>query len=316
MKRLLGLFALLFLLNACDDGKITVDPIDFSEVAAQKCSDKDLIYKVKGNEMLILAIPASTFVNDETLENSPIEVPINTSNQVVYRKYESTASANTICPTIPSATPNLREEWNAISGTIQITSTAIKSTNATTNATKITGYKHYIVLKNVTFQKPTMNQTYETFVFGNYSTTVSPLAFGFNDQVDKSTCDNRIFNFSGSEALLLDVEDYATLFESAVTTTPRTALISATNKLTYQLFSNVVNDAYFCTTPTPITPSLTQEWKAVDGIEATNGIIEVTTTTLGNGFQHTIHFKKVTLQKGNSNFYLGDDYLFGSFVTN
>jgi hypothetical protein len=209
------------------------------------------------------------------------------------------------------------EQWTASGGTIQITATAIKNTNSTTHATQITGYEYYIVLKNVTFQKPSGPQSYETFVFGNYTLGVSALAFGFDDQADKSTCDNRVFNFNGSEAFILDVgTNFPTLFDNSVTTTPRTALINSTNKLTYKLFTNTVNDAYFCASTTPALPTLTQEWNAVDGVDATSGIIEVSTTTFGTGFQHTVHLKNVILKKGNSTFTLGDDYVYGSFVTN
>jgi hypothetical protein len=316
MKRIVSLLLVVLFINACDDGNITVQTIDFSAVSAQKCSAKDVIYKVKDSEMLFIEIPASTFTNDETVDGAPIEVPITGSVKVTYRRYDATVSNNNICPTVPSATPNLLEEWNASSGTIQITATAIKSTNPTTQATSITGYKYYIVFKNITFQTSSGPQVHETFIFGNYTTSVSGLAFGFDTEVDKSSCDNRIFNFNGSESLVLDVADYATLFENTVTTTPRTALLNATNKLTYRLFNNPVTDAYFCATTTPTTPTLSQTWNGVAGVEGISGIIEVSTTTFGSGFQHTIHLKKVSMFKGNSSFYLGDDYTFGSFVTN
>ena len=320
MKRILCLLALLLFITACDDGNLTVDVIDFSEVPAQKCSAKDVIYKVKDAEMLFIEIPATTFTNDQTPDGEPIEVAINSTNKVTYRKYDGPVTSFNICPTVPDATPNLKEEWYATAGTIQITSTAIKSTNTTENSTRITGYTYNIIFKNITFQKPTGPQVYETFVFGNYATTVSPLAFGFNQLVDKSTCtgDNRIFDFSGSEVFTLDVADYNTLFESTVTPTgtPRTALISATNKLSYRLYSNAITNTYFCAATIPATPTLTQQWDAVDGIEATSGIIEVTTTALLTGFQHTIRLKKVTLKKENSEFSLGDDYLFGTLITN
>lgn len=312
MKRILGILSLLLFITACDDGDLTVDVIDFSEVTAQKCSLKDVIYKIKDSEMMYLEIPAATFVENETLPNAPIQIAINATNKVTYRKYNNTVTANNICPTIPDGNPNVTEQWNAVDGTIQITATAIKTTNSTTNATRISGYKYYIVLKNVTFDKPSGPQVYETFVFGNYTTNISQLAFGFDAEADKSSCDNRIFNFNGSEAIIFDSADYATLFANAVTTTPRTALISATNKLTYQLFVNTVNDASFCTN-TP--PALSQEWNAVAGVEGTSGIIEVTTTTLGASFLHTIHLKRVSLKKGNTEFSLGDDYIFGSIIT-
>ncbi len=318
MKRILRILSLLLFITACDDGNLTVDVIDFSEVAVQKCSDKDVIYKVKDAELLFIEIPASTFINDATVEGEPIEVTINSTNKVTYRKYDGTVSSANICPTVPNATPNLIEEWNASSGTIQITSAAIKSTNTVDNSTRITGYTYNIVFKNITFQKPTGPQVYETFIFGNYATTVSDLDFGFNEEVDKSTCisDNRIFDFSGSEVFTLDVADYATLFANEVTTTPRTALISSSNKLSYRLYSGIITNDYFCAATIPATPTLTQQWNAIDGIEATSGIIEVSTTTLGAGFQHTIRLKKVTLKKENSDFSLGDDYLFGTLITN
>lgn len=316
MKRILCILTLLLFLNACDDGNLTVDVIDFSEVPAQKCSEKDVIYKVKGAEMLFIEIPASTFTEDETIDGTPIEVTINSTNKVTYRKYDGTVSSLNLCPTVPDATPNVIEQWTATSGIIQITATAIKTTNATDNSTRISGYTYNINLKNITFQKPDGPQTYDNFLFGIYTKTVSQLAFGFNEEVDKSTCSNKIYDFSGGEVFTLDVAEYATLFASEPTTTPRTALISATNKLSYRLYSNAVTDAYFCATTIPSTPTLLQQWDAVNGIEATSGIIEVSTTTLGASFQHTIRLKKVTLKKGNSTFSLGDDYLFGTLTTN
>lgn len=317
MKRFLGLVSLLLFINACDDGDMAVETIDFDAVTAVKCTSKDVIYKVKDNEILFLEIPATDFVNDETLLDTPIVIPISATKRVVYRLYSGEASADNICPTVPNATPNVLEEWITTSGTIEITTTAVKTTDPITLATTITKYNHYIVLKDVTFQKPSGPQIYETFVFGNYNTTATNLPFGFNeDAAFKSSCDSRVFNISGGEALILDVDNFSTLFANQETTTPRTATISATKKVTYILYNATVNDLYFCTTPTPATPVLSQEWNAVDGIETVDGTIEVTTTSNGpNTYRHTIHLKKVTLKRGYSDFYLGDDFIFGSFDT-
>lgn len=316
MKRILCILSLLLFITACDDGNLTVDPIDFSEGPIEKCSLKDILYKVKGSEMLFIEIPSSYFTNDQTL-GTPRLIPLSSVIKVTYRRYASETSANNICPQAPEATPNLVEQWQATEGTIELTSTAVKTTNATTGFTTITKYVYNLNLKNIVFIKPDGPQI-QSIQFGNYSSTVSPLAFGFDAEADKSTCsasDNRIFNFSGSEAIIFDSANYSTLFANAVTTTPRTALINADNKLTYKLFSNTVNNAYFCATTTPATPLLTQEWNAVNGVEGTSGIIEVTTTTLGTSFYHTIHLKRVVMKKGNSDFTLGDDYVFGSFTT-
>jgi hypothetical protein len=317
MKRFLGLVSLLLFINACDDGNMTVETIDFATVTAVKCPNKEVIYKVKNTEILFLEIPPTDFVNDETLIDTPIVIPISSSKRVVYRLYNGEASAENVCPPVPIATPNVLEEWITTSGTIEITTTAVKTTDPITLATKITKYNHNIVLKNVTFQKPSGPQIYTTFSFGNYNTTATNLPFGFNvDAAAKSTCDNRVFNISGGEAFILDVDNFGSLFANEETTMPRTATISATKKVTYELYNATVNNLYFCTTSTPATPVLLQEWNAIDGMEGVDGTIEVTTTSNGpNTYRHTIHLKKVTLKRGNSDFYLGDDYIFGSFDT-
>ncbi len=324
MKRILGLLAVVLFINACDDGDLTVDTIDFADVPVQKCPLKEILYKISDNKMLILAIPASTFLNDETPDGDPIEVQISGNIDVVYRQYIGTPTDANICDIVTAATPNLSEEWNATSGTILITSTAIKTVNSTTGITQITGYRHYIVFEDIVFLKPDgTTQTYagSSFVFGNYNdTSQSPLAFGFNDEAAISTCssDNRIFNFNSSEVFILDLADFATLFQNVETTEPRIAYISATNKVNYRLYSGTINNAYFCTTPVPSTPTLTENnWLANDGVVANGtGIISVTTTQPSLGvFEHTIRLKKVTMTKGNSDFYLGDDYLYGKIVT-
>jgi hypothetical protein len=317
MKRILSIATLFFIINACDDGDLQVDNIDFEDVTAVKCNPKDVIYKIKDTEILFIEIPATTFLDDETPANTPIAIPITNTVKVTYRQYSDVVTLDNICPTIPDAIPNVIEEWRATSGTIQITSTAIKTTNATTNATRITGYRHYIVFKNITFLKPTGQQTYETYVFGNYNTSATALSFSFGeDNGSKSTCSTSVYNFSGSEVLTFNPANFNSVFANEATVTPRVVLLDATNTLSYRLFSNVITNTYFCTTPTPTTPTLNQQWNAVSSNADTNGRVEITTTTFGTGFQHTIHLKNTTLIKGNSQFSLGNDYIFGKIITN
>lgn len=311
----------LFILStlSCDDGDILVKNIDFESINIVKCPSKDVLYKIKDSEMLFLEIPSSDFPIDATNENTPKEIEVSATKRLVYRQYDATISADNICPNVPDATQNLKEEWITTSGTITIVTTANVVPNNdidSPNATKIATYNHAITVKNGVWQKPDGNYAFTDYTFGNYTTTPTALPFNFDDQVDKSTCgDNRIFNFSGSEAFILDFADYATLFENVTTTSPRTALISATNKVTYSLYNGIVNDNYFCTNLT--SPTLNQSWSAVAGVDGVSGIIEVETTSAGpNSFLHTIHLKKVVLKRGNSDFTLGDDYVYGSFITN
>jgi hypothetical protein len=318
MKKALSLLVLLALLNACDDGNLTQEDISFDKVATQSCSTNHIIYKLKEKEALLLEIPESTFTSEPTAVNAPIELNISTtSNRVVYRFYNGTVATDNICETIAPATPVITDQWTATDGKIQIVTTAIKTTDATTNSTKITGYNHNIVFKNVTFAKANGTQVYETFPFGDYTTSATNLPFNFDQTLEKCTSSNDVYNFNTSEALILKIDPSLIVNQATALNSPRTGLIgTTTNVFTYRLFSNLLTSAYFCNSTTPTTPAVTQEWNGVAGVSGVNGIIEVTTTTNGpNSFKHTIVLKKVSLQKGNSNFTLGDSYTLGELFT-
>lgn len=313
---------LLALFNACDDGNLTQEDISFEDVATQSCSNSGgsnkLIYKIKEKEALIIEIPTATFTTEPTPVNEPIELNIGTTNnRVVYRFYNGNVAAANICETIAPATPVITEQWTATSGTMQIVTTAIKTTNATTNATRITGYNHNITLKNVTFEKPNGTQVYETFPFGDYTTTATSLALNFDQTLEKCTTSNDVYNYNTSEALILKIDPNLILNEATAINTPRTALIgTSTNILTYRLFSNLLTSDYFCQSTTPTTPAVNQQWVGVAGVNGESGMIEVTTTTNGPGsFKHSIVLKKVSLQKGNNSFSLGDNYSLGELYT-
>ncbi|MES2747920.1 MAG: hypothetical protein V4648_06060 [Bacteroidota bacterium] len=314
-KRIIGLLSLVLLFNSCDDGEVTVQTIEFPSTTVVKCGLNDVYYKLNGSEILAVEMPANqnAFINEPTPIGVPRPITLSATNRVVYRSYDGTVALGNICSTIPATSPNVVEEWTATSGRMEVITTAVYTTNPTTNATRIDKYNHNIVFKDISFNKPSGVQVYETFPFGNYQTEASDTPFGFNgDNAQKCPSTNLIYNYSGIEALTLDIAP--TLYPNVVGT--QTGLISATNKVTYKLFTSALNASYFCTTPTPATPVLDQEWNAVDGVTNVSGIIEVITTTeTASTYRHFIHLKNVTFKKGNSTFYLGDDYLYGSFVT-
>lgn len=313
---MIGILALALMLNACDDGELTVETIDFSAVPINKCSFNEILYKLNGSEIMALELDASAnaFINEITLPGTVRTVNLDAGNTVVYRSYNGTVSSSNICATIPASTPSVTEEWTATSGRVEIVTTPVYTTDPTTNATTLSKYNHYIVFKDISFNKPNGIQVYETFVFGNYQTDATNLPFNFDvDAVQKCPSANLIYNFNGSESLTLDISP--ALYPNAVGT--QTGLISATNKVTYTLFTGGLTAGYFCTTPVPATPTVSEQWIGVDGVANVSGIIEVTTTTeTASSYRHFIRLKKVTFQKGNSTFYLGDDYEYGSFVTN
>ncbi|RVT73455.1 hypothetical protein EOD40_14520 [Flavobacterium sufflavum] len=319
MKRALSLLFLLALLNACDDGNLTQEDISFDEVSTQSCSTNNILYKLKEQEALLLKVPENTFTSELTAANDTIELDINTTtNRVVYRFYNGTVATDNICETIAPATPVITDQWTATDGKILIVTTTKKETDATTNRTKITGYNHNITFKNVTFAKTSGTQVYETFPFGDYTTSATNLPFNFNQTLEKCSSSNEVYDYNTSEALILKIDPSLIVNQATALNSPRTGLIgSSSNVLTYRLFTGgLVTADYFCNTTTPSTPTVSQEWTGVAGVSGVSGIIEVTTTTNGpNTFKHTIVLKKVSLQKGISDFTLGDSYILGDLFT-
>jgi hypothetical protein len=317
MKRVFGLLAFMLALNGCNDGNLIQEDINFEDIATQSCTSNDIIFKLKEKEALLLEIPASTFVNESSTVGSPVTIDISSSNRVVYRFYDGVVALNNICETIAPATPIVTDQWSATAGKIQIFTTAVKTLNATENSTRITGYSHNIVFKNITFAKNNGTQVYETFPFGDYVTSTTTLPFLFDKTVQKCSSSNLVYNSTSSEALTLDIDP--SLIVNAVTplNSPRTGIIgTSTNVLSYRLFTGLLTGDYFCGSTTPATPTISQQWDAINGVSGVSGTIEVTTTTNGpSAFKHTIVLKKVTLKKGNSSFLLGDNYTYGDLLT-
>ena len=307
-------------LNGCDDGNLTMETIDFEDAPTQSCSTNEIIYKLKEKEALLLEIPKSVFVNEPTVPGTPKLIDIDNSiYRVVYRFYNGMVANDNICNTIPPALPNVTDQWTGTSGKIQIITTTVKTTNATENSTRITGYNHNIVFKNITFTKTSGTQVYETFAFGDYITPATALPFGFDKLVEQCPTSKQIYNYVSSESLTLDSIDPILIVNAETPlNSPRTGVIgSIKNKLAYRLYSNgVLTPSYFCNTTVPTLPLISEEWNAVNGVAGVSGIIEVTTIKNGTtAYKHTIVIKNATLKRGNSDFRLGDNYLYGDLIT-
>jgi len=316
MKRFLGILICALAFNSCDDGDAILEDINFDDVNTQSCSTNNILYKLKEKEALLLEIPKSVFVNEPTIPGNPTIIDIESSTiQVVYRFYNGSIATENICNTIPPALPNVTDQWTASSGKIEIITTTIKTTDATNNSTRITGYNHNITFKNITFDKATgLPQTYDPFPFGDYitpPTNILPIAF---EQVVKQCATSKqLYNRTSSEALTIDNIDPALIVNTETPlNTPRTATIgSLNNKLTYRLYSDLLTDDSFCNTTVP-QPAIKEEWNALSG-----GIIEVTTVSNGTtAYKHTIVLKNLVLKKGNSDFKLGDRFPYGDLITN
>jgi hypothetical protein len=316
MKQFLMILVCVFAFSACDDGDLIVDTIDFDEVQTSECSEtgNNLLFKLKESESLILNIPEDSFTNDATPEGKPTELVINTTNQVVYNFYDGKVGSEKICNLIDPGFPNVNTQWNAASGIIEITTDVQKTVNETEKSTRITGYKNVIVFKNITFKKEDgTTQFYDIFSFGDYLQKITPLPLDFEQLLFK--CDNGlVYKFNESESLTLDIDPELILNVVTPIDKPRTGTIGlVTNKLVYRFYETggVLEQTYFCQAKDPTFPTVKEEWLGKEG-----GVIEVTTTTSGpNSFKHTIVLKNVSLAKGNSDFQLGSNYIYGELST-
>lgn len=317
MKRILGLLVFVLVLNGCDDGDLIQEDINFEDVSTQNCTTNNIIFKLKEKEGLLLEIPKTSFVNESSVAGAPTLLDISSSNRVVYRFYDGVVSSNNICETIAPATPVVTDQWNATGGKIQIFTTAVKTVDAKENSSRITGYKHNIVFKNITFAKSNGTQVYETFPFGDYVTSSTPLTVLFDKTIEKCSSSNLVYNYTSSEALTLNIDPSLIANAATPLNSPRTGIIGTTsNVLSYRLFTGLLTADYFCGTTTPATPTINQQWDAVSGVSGVSGIVEVTTTTNGpSAFKHTIVLKKVTFKKGNTTFLLGDNFIYGDLFT-
>ena len=313
MKRIIGLLIFTLCLNSCDDGDLIQEDISFDTVGVQQCASNSLLYKVKDSEALIFNATGINFPTETTTQT----LNVSESNRLIYRFYNNNVTSATICDAIPPAIPVVTDQWSATGGKIIINTTAVKTVKDTDNSSKITGYNHNITFKNITFNKSDgKTQVYETFTFGDLVVSATALPLAFTKVLKQCPSTKQVYDKNSSEALILDIDPALIVNTATPLNAPRTGLISdMKNKLTYKLFSGLLTDDYFCNSVYPANPAIIEEWIAVPGVANTTGIIEVTTTVFGNGFKHTIVIKKGKLKKGNSDFLLGDNYIYGELLT-
>ncbi len=103
---------------------------------------------------------------------------------------------------------------------------------------------------------------------------------------------NILFKINGDEALILELQ--SGVFNNGNSTTDTvetTSTIPSQTKLTYRLFSDNVNNSYFCDDIPPATPSVTEE------IEFESGLVTIKSIAVNDSteFSHTIELSNVIL---------------------
>ena len=166
MKKLIVLVASVFMLQACDDGDITLESFNFDTVNIQECTTNNLIFKINRDEMLLINIPESSFANVETPDGSPAIITLDSDDQIIYRIYSGDVTATSICDLIPPASPIVNQEWNATGGTIEIVTDKLFAADGVTQ----TGFTHNIRFVNVNFSGASNSFSFTAYNFGNHET--------------------------------------------------------------------------------------------------------------------------------------------------
>ncbi|MDP5201590.1 hypothetical protein [Flavobacterium sp. DG2-3] len=326
MKKYAALLLFALFLNGCDDGDLTVDQIDFADVENSQACDpttNTLIYKLKSQEALLLQMPEGAIKNEPGTNIYTIDSKGSGSYRVVYRAYDGTVATTNICGAIPPTTPRVTEEWNGIDGLIEIVTSQLPVAGPIEGSTRINGYEHSIIFKNITFAKPSGNQTEAEFAFGKYTVNVDQANLNFltdpNNAAHECTDIKRVYNYNVDFYLSIDDIDPALLVnEVTPSNQPRTSLITATqNKVFYKVAKDetgTITPAFICATPQPSAPAIEETWTGQLGKPNESGIIEVTTTLTAQTYTHTIVLRNVILEKGKSNFQLGTSFLLGKIT--
>lgn len=118
-------FSLLLLFFACDDGDLQIETLDFDSVDPQTCntliaedSEGYVLFKINGDEALILELPSTAFKNEVVVDTLDVDVSGNT--KITYRIFDDTVNKDYFCSTVPLGTPLLTEEVPAKDGEIII----------------------------------------------------------------------------------------------------------------------------------------------------------------------------------------------------
>ncbi|MCX2720036.1 hypothetical protein [Lentiprolixibacter aurantiacus] len=144
MKKTFLLF-LFVMLNACGDGELEIDVIDFDSASLQFCEtqatvNSTIFFKINDDEALILELQSGLLQNQASTDTIRSSFPSQSS--LIYRLFTEGVNKSYFCDDIPPATPSVREEILAEAGEVLITT--IQS------ATDTTLYEHTIKLGGVT----------------------------------------------------------------------------------------------------------------------------------------------------------------------
>ena len=121
MKKIFIPITLILLILSCSDGDLEVETIDFDSVSIEYCDDPDastsnVLFKISGDEALILNLESGVLNNGVTGETITTESTISSESTLIYRIFSDDVDDSYFCDDIPPASPTVIEEIEAEDG--------------------------------------------------------------------------------------------------------------------------------------------------------------------------------------------------------
>lgn len=143
MKRV-WLILILCFFNACDDGDLVIETIDFNDTSITFCEstttiNSTLFFKLNTTDALILELQSDVLKNEVSADTIKSAIP--GQSQLVYRTFSEDISKNYFCDAVPPISPTVVEEFEGEGGEVFITT--VQSESDTTI------YEHKIELSGV-----------------------------------------------------------------------------------------------------------------------------------------------------------------------
>ncbi|WP_277631913.1 hypothetical protein [Avrilella dinanensis] len=207
MKKILLLVFGLMLAVSCDDGDMVFESLNFDDVTMQKCEDKELYFKAKDREMLILNLISPTgepLINDNLQVGEELEVLTNNTNQIIYRLYDNNISNQSmLCDDVPPAFPQVVDEYvSENNGSILISKQLQVRNNETQPKNFSVAYNFSILFRNIVLSRGDQQIKYPDYTFGTYQAESYTLNFNQFDRDEINSCGNMEFYMETSDKVM------------------------------------------------------------------------------------------------------------------
>ncbi len=134
MKRFFSLLVLTSLLASCDDGDLIVTDFNFEDQELEHCGDLEshVLFNINNEQVheaiafrFDLKITEPDFLSEE---EGQISIPLNNSNQIIYRVFDGEVDQDYFCSDIPPVEPGVSKEFRSTTGGEVILTTTLANT--------------------------------------------------------------------------------------------------------------------------------------------------------------------------------------------